>query len=176
MNARQNSSTPQAELQPDRSRQSVLRQLAALQDLTTDQLKDRWRDLYCSEPPAYNRQFLIRRLAYRIQELFHGGLAQTAREALRRAAEKDPMACLYQKPDPAGDKEVSIPDGTRFVRSWKGRRYEVAAAQGGFEFEGQRYRSLSAVAKQITGAHWNGRLFFGVKTTPRDTTQGKERS
>lgn len=174
MNARQNPPSPTTPTL-DRNRQSVLRQLAALQNLTVDQLKARWRDLCGGEPPAYNRQFLIRRLAYRIQELHYGGISQAARETLRRTAQNDPIARLA-KPDAKCGKEGGIADGMRFVRLWQGRRYEVVAAQGGFDFEGQRYRSLSAVAKKITGAHWNGRVFFGVKPLVSDITQGRKRS
>jgi hypothetical protein len=53
--------------------------------------------------------------------------------------------------------------GTRLIRDWNDRRYEVTVTYGGFEFEGRRYRSLSAIAKVITGTHWNGRAFFGLK-------------
>lgn len=174
MNARKSEPTP-TDPQQERNRQSVLRQLAALQDLTTDQIKDRWRDLCGSEPPAYNRQYLVRRLAYRIQELYYGGISQTTRERLRRTAQNDPQAC-FTKPEAKSGKEGGITDGMRFVRHWQGQRYEVVVAQGGFEFEGQRFRSLTAITKKITGAHWNGRSFFGVKSKPRNTTQGKDRS
>lgn len=178
MNARRTqSNTPKTpDPSADRSRESVLRQLAALQDLTTEQLKDKWRDLCGGEPPAYNRPFLIRRLAYRIQEIFYGGLSPVAREKLVRVAEGDPMARLA-KPKARGGREICVPEGTRLVRLWQGRRYEVVVTQGGFELDGQRYRSLSAVAKQITGTHWNGKVFFGVKQQAAGAAPlGKERS
>jgi hypothetical protein len=174
MNARNIALPPPNEQPPDRSRQSVLRQLAALQTLSVPQLKDRWRDLFCTDPPAYNRQFLIRRLAYRIQELFYGGLSQAAREALRRVAAEDPLANMNKSVN-ATANDATIIEGTRFMRTWKGRRYEVLATQLGFEYEGQSYRSLSAIAKLITGSHWNGRAFFGVKSAPREAPRRKRK-
>ena len=88
-----------------RVRHSVLRQLATLETMPMDQLRERWRDLYGAEPPHYRRQFLIKRLAYRIQELFYGGLSDAAKTRLQQAAQDDPMARhgppgLRQSPEP----------------------------------------------------------------------------
>ena len=144
----------------------TLRQIAELETLAVPELKARWRKLFGADPPTHNRRFLIKRLAYRIQELTYGGLSDEAR---RRAAEIIKEAGL--------DEEASIPGrggtprrrveaailGTRFVRVWNGRRYEVTVIAGGFEFEGKPYRSLTAIARAITGTHWNGRAFFGLR-------------
>ena len=144
----------------------ILKQIAELATLTIPQFEERWRKLYGTAPPAHQKRFLIKRLAYRIQELTYGGLSDDAR---RRAAEIIREAGL--------DEEASIPGrggtprrrveeailGTRFVRVWNGRRYEVTVIAGGFEFEGRPYRSLTAIARAITGTHWNGRAFFGLR-------------
>jgi len=144
----------------------TLRQIAELETLAVSELKVRWRKLFGAGPPTHNRRFLIKRLAYRIQELTYGGLSDDAR---RHAAEIIKEAGL--------DEEASIPGrggtprrrveaailGTRFVRVWNGRRYEVTVIAGGFEFEGRPYRSLTAIARAITGTHWNGRAFFGLR-------------
>ena len=146
-----------------RARHSVLRQLATLETLTMEQLQEQWRDLYGGEPPHYKRQFLIKRLAYRIQELFYGGLSESAKAQLRRVAQDDPVARVDRRVSDNPRSKTDILPGTRFVRIWKDRRYEVLAHQSGFEYDGRMFRSLSAVAREITGTRWNGRLFFGLK-------------
>lgn len=145
---------------------SVLRQVADLQNLTYEQLKELWRTLNGGEPPAYNRQYITKRLAYRIQEIAYGGLSDDAREKMgaalkRHGYNEDGM------PARSGDRRVSssrnLPViGSKIVREWNGKRYEVIALRDGFEFEGRKYRSLTAIVKAITGTHWNGRKFFGV--------------
>ena len=143
----------------------TLKQIAELNTLSIPQLKERWRKLFDTAPPAHQRRFMVKRLAYRIQELVYGGLSDEVR---RRAAEIAQDAGL--------DEEASIPGrggnsrrrpdlpvpGTRLARLWNGRRYEVTVTAAGFEFEGRPYRSLTAVAKAITGTHWSGRAFFGL--------------
>ena len=146
-----------------RTRHSVLRQLATLETLSLAQLQEQWRDLYGGEPPGYKRQFLIKRLAYRIQELFYGGLSEAARTRLRHVARGDPVARVARRVSGNPRSKADILPGTRFVRIWKDRRYEVLAHENGFEYEGRMFRSLSAVAREITGTRWNGRLFFGLK-------------
>ena len=146
-----------------RARKSVLRQLAALEQMGLEDLKDKWIDLFGTDPPGYKKQFLIKRLAYRIQELFYGGLSQEVRGLLTDLAEKDPAARISSmKPVKQRSKNAILP-GTRFVRIWRDRRYEVIARENGFEYEGRMFRSLTAVAREITGTNWNGRVFFGLK-------------
>ena len=146
-----------------RVRHSVLRQLATLKTMPMDQLRERWRDLYGAEPPHYRRQFLIKRLAYRIQELFYGGLSDAAQTRLQQAAQDDPMARMQRRVSGNPRSQVGILPGTRFVRIWKDRCYEVLAHENGFEYDGRMFRSLSAVAREITGTRWNGKIFFGLK-------------
>ncbi|VDA98995.1 Bacteriophage FIG01208078: hypothetical protein [Olavius algarvensis spirochete endosymbiont] len=147
----------------ERSRNSVLRQLATLQTLTLEQLREKWPDLYGSDPPRYKKQFLIKRLAYRIQELFYGGLSGTAKARLRQIAQDDPVATVEGKVSEERKSNENILPGTRFVRVWNDRRYEVTAREKGFEYDGRIFRSLSAVAREITGTRWNGKVFFGLK-------------
>ncbi len=146
-----------------RVRHSVLRQLATLETMPMDQLRERWRDLYGGEPPGYKGQFLIKRLAYRIQELFYGGLSEAAKTRPRQVAQAGPVARVDRRVSGNPPSQVGILPGTRFVRIWKDRRYEVLAHENGFEYDGRMFRSLSAVAREITGTRWNGRLFFGLK-------------
>jgi len=153
---------------------SVLRQITGLRQLSHSALKERWRDLFGTEPPTYNRATLIKRLAYRIQELAHGGLSESARVRLR-----EPLADLGMDVDSATverlkrrERNDGIPvTGTRLIREWQGSRYEATVVAGGFEYLGRRYRSLTAVTKAITGTHWNGPAFFGLRK-PANKRQG----
>ena len=147
--------------------QRVARQIADLAQLPYDQLKERWRVLFGKEPPAYNRVFLVNRLAHRLQELTYGGLCDAARERMRQiliANGFDETACkANERRGVGGRRGHELPVlGTRLSREWNGRRHEVTVVTGGFEYAGRRYRSLTAAAKAITGAHWNGRAFFGL--------------
>lgn len=141
---------------------SVLKQITELPDLTFAQLKERWKDLYGTDAPAYNKSFLIKRLAYRIQELAYGGLSEKARTQLRDAGKNDTDGQTSRMERRKGKVGMPVP-GTRLVREWKGRRYEVTVVREGFEFEGSPYRSLTAVTKVITGSQWNGPSFFGLR-------------
>jgi hypothetical protein len=139
----------------DKNRNSVLRQLAALQKMSLGDLKEKWKDLYGTEPPNYGGKFLIKRLSHRIQELFYGGLSERTKEKIKQAG-KD------EEQKKKSNKRGFVLPGTRFVREWNDKRYEVVAHEDGFELDGRKFRSLSAVATEITGTHWNGIKFFGA--------------
>ena len=141
---------------------TVLRQLAELPTFSVAQLRERWRSLFGAEPPAsYKGQYLIRRLAWRIQELAYGGLSDGTQATLTQVADED--AATARRPS-SRKREQNLPvAGTRLVRDWNGERHEVLVARDGFDLGGRRYRSLSAVAKAITGAHRSGPAFFGLK-------------
>jgi hypothetical protein len=146
----------------------VLRQLAELPTLSVGELRGRWRDLYGAEPPgSYKSQYLIRRLAWRIQELAYGGLSESARATLKQVADED--AATARRPS-SRKREMDLPvSGTRLIRDWNGEPHEVLVARDGFDYHGRRYRSLSAVAKVITGAHRSGPAFFGLKASNKET-------
>ena len=130
--------------------ESVRRQLLTLAGMTRPQLCDKWRDLYGSEPPNSSREFLRRRLAYRIQEIMYGGLDPALKAALT-------VGNAPVKPTTA------LRDGTKIVREWHGREYEVVVRGEKYEYAGKLYRSLSGVARAITNTNWNGNEFFGIK-------------
>jgi hypothetical protein len=138
---------------------SVLPQIAALKCMPVAGLKARWRDLFDTEPPPFNRRFLESRLAYRIQELAYGGLKPETVERLAALAER-----IDGKPTgrtrSAHDRPIA---GTRLVREWKGIEHTVTVRDDGFEYQGRPYKTLSAVARLITGTRWNGWIFFGLK-------------
>ncbi len=151
-------------------RNGVLKQITEIQTLSYPALQERWRALYGTEPPTYNRGLLIKRLTYRVQELACGGLSEFARTGLRRHIDGerlDTEAAEVARMERRQRKNGMPVAGTRLVREWQGRRYEVTVVQGGFEFEGRRYRSLTAVTKAITGTHWNGPAFFGLRKPER---------
>jgi hypothetical protein len=152
-----------------RANGSVLRQIADLERMSAVDLVKRWRVLYGDEPPrSNNRQFLVKRLAYRIQELVYGGLAMSARERMDRILEENGYDENGAKSKGAGRKlsgnDVQLTRGTILAREWKDERHEVRVIDGGFEYRGMPYRSLSAVARAITGTSWNGPLFFGLRS------------
>jgi hypothetical protein len=149
---------------------SLLSQIAALDKLSPQELEERWRQLTGKEPPAYNRRFLIKRLTYRLQELKYGGLSEGAKQQLEIIAGEigwNGNAPLASKN--SSGKRTDLPVvGTRLIREWNGKRYEVTVLPRGFEFEGKPYRSLTAITKAITGTHWNGRAFFGLRSPVKE--------
>jgi hypothetical protein len=152
----------------------MLKQIADLESASTADLQHRWEQLLGTEPPRYNREFLFRRLAHRLQELAGGGLGQAARARMDHLLEEagyDEIAAArdHRKPPP-GRCAFPVP-GTRLIREWSGERHEVTVAPGGFEYRGQRYRSLSAIATAITGTHWNGPAFFGLRSRQKENVR-----
>lgn len=144
---------------------STLCQIAELPSMSHDELKELWRALYGKEPPAYNRTFLVKRLAYRIQEIAYGGLSERARIRMKELVASDGKDIGMRRRGARMERgrDDSLPiAGTRIVREWNDGLYEVTVTDSGFEYDGRLYRSLSAIAKAITGTHWNGKLFFGV--------------
>jgi hypothetical protein len=143
----------------------VLKHIAGLPKLSHAELKALWREYFGVEPPAYRRGFLVRGLAHRIQELTYGGLKPAYQARL------DAMIDGTGKPNGAGlsgrraRQEVNLLEGTKLLREWRGVTHEVTVIEGGYERQGKRYRSLSAVARAITGTQWSGPLFFGLRKT-----------
>jgi hypothetical protein len=137
----------------------VLSQLTALKAMSVSDLKARWRELFDTPPPPYNRRFLTSRLAYRIQELHHGGLADGTVERL------DALADAMTKGRPLQRKSSNTPPvvGTRLVREWQGVEHSVTVRGADYEYQGRPFKSLSSIARAITGTRWNGWTFFGLK-------------
>ena len=136
----------------------VLAQLAALKTAPIAALKARWRELFDTEPPPYNRRFLEHRLGYRIQELAYGGLKPETVERLDTLA--DELDGKLSRRRRIENKPIA---GTRLIREWKGVEHQVTVRDEGFDYQGRPYKSLSAIARAITGTRWNGLVFFGLK-------------
>jgi hypothetical protein len=141
----------------------VLGRLAALQALPTAALKQQWWELFGKEPPPWNRAYIQSRLAYRIQELAYGGLKPETRARLEALGEQLDGGNVVLRRIRADNRPLP---GTRLVREYDGVQHVVTVLPDGFDFEGRPYRSLSAVARHITGTRWNGWTFFGLKGRP----------
>jgi hypothetical protein len=143
----------------EREREKLAGEIAGLQELDIEQLRARWRALYGTEAPIrFSRDLLIRAVAYRLQERALGGL----KPAIRRLFQRVAASASARQPVKIAPMRRLEP-GAVLIREWHGVKYKVVVVEDGFSFRGQRYRSLSAVARLITGTHWSGPLFFGLK-------------
>ncbi|MGE0418962.1 MAG: DUF2924 domain-containing protein [Acetobacteraceae bacterium] len=145
---------------PSIPKQDVLGRLAALADASMADLKEQWRALFGAEPPQYSRKFLESRLAYRIQELAYGGLKPETVARLETLGEQFAGGNITLRRIRYDQRPVA---GTRLLREWRGTEHFVTVTRDGYEWEGRPYKSLSAIARAITGTRWNGLVFFGVK-------------
>ena len=133
--------------------------LARLPKLGLRELRQHWRVLYKAEAsPHLSRELLLRAVAYRMQEVVLGGLRPQRQRQLRQFAHQ-----LNDSQEGRVRPRPELKPGTRLVREWQGRTYEVLVLDDGLSWQGTSYRSLSAVARKITGTAWSGPLFFGLK-------------
>jgi Protein of unknown function (DUF2924) len=137
---------------------TVEARIIALDALATDQLRIEWQMLYRATPPTrLSRDLLMRGVAYKIQEQTHGGLSLRSRRVLRSfAGGSDEPGRSRAAP------AINLRPGTKLVREWHQLVHTVSVLEDGFEYRGERYRSLSQIARRITGVHWSGPLFFGI--------------
>ena len=139
--------------------------LAALPTLSISDLRLEWRRLFRAEPPRLSRDITMRAIAYRLQEITHGGLSKVTQRrltTLTNGLETDGRIA-----PPPGPR---IKPGARLIREWHGRTHTVSVTESGFEFEGKIYRSLTKIARDITGAQWSGPRFFGLTKKPSMAT------
>jgi Protein of unknown function (DUF2924) len=139
---------------------SVLAQIVALRTTSTADLKQQWRQLYGREPPPFNRRYLQSRLAFRIQELAFGGLKPETLARLEALGEQLDGGKPQVRRIRADQRPIA---GTRLIRQFRGIEHVVTVLSDGFEWENRPYRSLSAIARAISGTRWNGWVFFGLK-------------
>jgi hypothetical protein len=164
--ARQHSGEPSSGLaandgRKDRPRNRDLakldREIAGLAGQPTQELRRVWRTFYHTGPPlGLSRDLIIRGLADKLQLRAHGGPSR----ALQRRLQV--LAAEFEKGARSFDPDIVPKTGATLVRQWRGHTHTVLVREEGFEYEGQRYRSLTVIAEQITGAHWSGPRFFGL--------------
>lgn len=131
-------------------------------------LRERWKNLYGKQPSGgLGRSFLIRAIAYRLQEEAFGGLKPSTRRLLARVAEEAAAGSSPKRP-PVRKVEM----GTILVREWQGNAHRVTVLGDGVSFNGKRYRSLSEVAREITGSRWSGPRFFELRTSAQENNHG----
>ena len=151
------------------SAQTVPQRLASLRSSSIAELKEQWRELYGSQPPhRVSRELLTRAVAYRIQEQAFGGLKPYTRRLLVRLGNNSRSGQPI-KFEPA----TAASAGTVLVRDWHGTAHEVRVLDRGVLYKRKRYRSLTEVAKLITGVHWNGPRFFGLRSK-REASHGSK--
>jgi len=147
---------------PD-NRSQVSDRLLVLAGLSLADLRLEWRRLFRADPPRLSRDIMMRAIAYRLQEIAHGGASKvTQRRLMTLTAEFETGGTIAPPPGP------KIKPGSRLVREWHGRTHTVCVTDVGFEFQGKSYRSLTKIACDITGAQWSGPRFFGL--TKRSAT------
>jgi len=141
--------------QKDASREALSR----LPKVDIRELREEWRRLYKADASLHlSRELLIRAVAYRMQEVALGGLRPEPQHKLRQIAQE-----LNESGQARMPLRPQLKPGIRLLREWQGRTYEVVVLDDGFSWQGIQYRSLSAIARKITGTAWSGPLFFGLK-------------
>ena len=156
-------------------KENISEQLQNLKDTTLLEIQKHYSELFkVAEPPCANKPYLIKKIAYKLQELAKGGLSDEAKTRITELIEKyDPINNKALRPQvvSAGKNVVSIPfmrdkrlpiPGTVIYKKYKGQNIHVKVLDKGFEYKDKYYRSLTAIAFELTGAHWNGFSFFNL--------------
>jgi hypothetical protein len=142
-------------------RDDISSRIKQLPHLSTPDLRALWQQVFPNPPhPKLRRELIIPILAYRIQEQAYGGFSQETLSKLKglaRGLERNPSAVAAMG---------CIKPGTRIIREWSGDTHEVTVVRDGYSYRGKHYKSLSAIARQITGTRWSGPVFFGIKRRP----------
>ncbi|MCW3848106.1 DUF2924 domain-containing protein [Sphingomonas sp. LB-2] len=138
--------------------------LAALATMRAAELRAEWERVYRAPAPPLTGDLLRRGIAWRLQERVHGGLPTSVARELRR---------LKRQYERSGTVSINVHDGrikpgTRLVREWGGASHHVLVLESGYQYRDRRYLSLSQIARDITGAHWSGPRFFGLKRGSAD--------
>jgi DUF2924 family protein len=151
---------------PEKERQKLSAEIALLESLDVAQLKTRWNILYETEAPTrFSRELLMRAVAYRMQERVLGGLKPATRRLFERVA-RDASTRRPIRVAPVRQ----LASGALLIREWGGTKHQVTVLESGVMFRGKPYRSLSEVARVITGNRWSGPLFFGLKARPKEVS------
>ena len=149
---------------------SIEAEIAHLRALGLEELRARWRSVFSRKaPPHLSRHLLFRIIAYRIQEDRFGGLKPETRRLLDQLSDAAEAGGVGKAAGALRQRDALRP-GTVLVREWKGKRQHVTVAASGFSWNGKEFDSLSEVANAITGTHWSGPRFFGLRDSARSKT------
>jgi len=156
----------------------IAREIAALKDMTVAQLRERYAEVFGEPTRSRHKEFIWKRIAWRLQAQAEGDLSERARRRAEELANDTGLRLTPPRQRPATEAAngrtatgtISAPPDERLpmpsavlTRQYKGREICVTVLDNGFDYNGEVYRSLSAVARAVTGAHWNGYHFFGLK-------------
>ena len=139
---------------------SVTARIARLPDLQMAEIRALWKELFQSDTPIYNRHYLERRIAHKLQEIEFRKVDPNLLDRNKRRIE----ALIETGKNRKLDRDIRLMAGTALTREYQGRTHRVTVmSDGQYEFEGRAYRSLSMIAREITGTRWSGPVFFGIK-------------
>jgi len=175
---------------------NVGKMMSELRGMTVGELRRRYAEVFGEQTRSYHKDYLVRRIAWRVQANAEGGLPERARRRAMEIADDADLRTRAPGParasttipashEPVATRRLEVPPderlpmpGALLTREYKGRTINVRVLPKGFDYEGTVYRSLSAVAQAVTGAHWNGYLFFGIQSPSskqsRNGPRGKE--
>ena len=139
-------------------------------DTSLDELRREWRHLYKSKPLKISRDLLVLGIAYRRQEIEHGGLCKATLRKLQTLAKS-----LRTTGRVGASPSLNLKPGARLMREWRGRTHTVTVTEDGFEYGGVSYASLTKTANKITGSHLSGPHFFGLKSQGKQKPNGDDR-
>jgi hypothetical protein len=148
-------------------KQAITRQIEGLRDLTVVELRERYQEVFGDETRSSHKTFLYKRITWGLQDREGGGLSERALRRAGELAQDSDLRLLAPKHTvvgnfkPSRDRRVPMP-GTMLTREYRGQTVAVTVLDVGFEYQGAVYRSLTAVARAVTGSRWNGMLFFGL--------------
>jgi hypothetical protein len=134
---------------------NLLADISALPAMSVQELETLWQNTFENPPSSKNKPYMVRKLAWRLQEIRYGGLSEDTKIKLKK---------LRKNPNLGKRKKGMPPVGTQFIREHDGEEHRVMVLADGFEYRGCKYRSLSEIARLITGTRWSGPLFFGLKS------------
>jgi hypothetical protein len=142
---------------------TVTTKLQALEQMDYPALRAEWRRVYRSPPPKrVSRNLLMLGIAWKIQERAYGGLGATTKRRLANLSQS-----IERNGDVTRTRVTQLKTGAKLVREWRGETHTVVVTDDGFEWNGDQWRSLSAIAREITGGHWSGPRFFGLTETAK---------
>lgn len=154
--------------------EAKLHEIMELKDSSLEDLRAKYEELFDGQKPtSNNKAFIWRKLAYKMQELAYGGLSEATKGRINELIKLydpvnnkslrpgEPVPKIGKKRGISHDRRLPIP-GTIITKEYKGRSLAIKVLEGNFEFNGKIYKSLTAIAKEVTGAHWNGYLFFNL--------------